>query len=138
MNSSLRAALALALALGGASAATAQVLPGAVPSEPVALAGGRVTISGDVSAGIGAGDPGFFNYTDYEHSALRLFRADLISSFTLNRHVAMLAEIRDENIVQLRAYGFYVRIRPWTDHAFDIQAGRVPPAFGAFARRVYA
>jgi len=31
-----------------------------------------------------------------------------------------------------------VRIRPWTDKAFDIQVGRVPPTFGAFGRRTYA
>jgi hypothetical protein len=138
MNSSLRAALTLALAFGGAVSAGAQVLPAAVPSEPVALAGGRVTISGDVSGGFAPEDTGFFNYTDYEHSALRLFRVDLSSQFTLNRHVAMLAEIRDENFDELRAYAFYLRIRPWTDHAFDIQVGRVPPTFGAFARRTYA
>jgi hypothetical protein len=32
----------------------------------------------------------------------------------------------------------YARIRPWVGRAFDIQAGRVPPTFGAFARRTYA
>lgn len=138
MHSSLRAALTLALALSCAASARAQVLPSALPSEPIALAGGRLTISGDVSATGGPDDTGFFNYTDYEHSALRLFRADLTTSFTLTRHIAFLAEIRDENIDELRAYAFYVRIRPWADHAFDIQAGRIPPAFGAFARRVYA
>jgi hypothetical protein len=108
------------------------------PSEPVALAGGHVTVSGDVSASIAPEDTGFFNYTDYEHSALRLFRADLSTAFTVNRHVAFLTEIRDENIDTVRAYAFYVRIRPWAEHNIDIQAGRVPPAFGAFARRAYA
>ena len=34
-------------------------------------ADGRVTVGGDVSASFGSDDPGFFNYTDYEHSALR-------------------------------------------------------------------
>src|SRR5256886_2227322 len=102
------------------------------------LAGGRLTIGGDVSASIGPEDTGFFNYTDYEHSALKLFRADLSTSFTLNRHFAVLAEIRDENIDTLSVYAFYMRIRPWVDHAVDIQAGRVPPTFGAFGRRLYA
>src|SRR6266550_6309568 len=60
-------AAGLAVALGGARAAAAQALP----SEPVTLAGGRLTLSGDVSATAGSEDPGFFNYTDYEHSALR-------------------------------------------------------------------
>jgi hypothetical protein len=135
MSVPLRAVcVAAAVALGGASLAGAQTLP----SDPVSLAGGRVTIGGDVSASIAPVDTGFFNYTDYEHSALRLFRVDLTTQLTINPHFAVLAEIRDENIDTLRAYAFYLRIRPWIDHAFDIQAGRVPPTFGAFARRSYA
>jgi len=134
MSVPLRAALVAAVALSGAGPARAQSLP----SEPVSLAGGRVTIGGDISASIAPDDTGFFNYTDYEHSALRLFRVDLTTSLTLNPHFAVLAEIRDENIDTLRAYAFYLRIRPWIDHAFDIQAGRIPPTFGAFSRRVYA
>ena len=127
-------AAATAIALGPASGARAQNLP----SEPVALAGGRVTLSGDVSASIAPDDTGFFNYTDYEHSALRLFRADLATSLTLTPHFTVLGEIRDENLQTVRAYALYLRIRPWTDRALDIQAGRLPPTFGAFARRVYA
>jgi hypothetical protein len=134
MKSGLRRATLIAAVLGGAVSARAQTLP----SMPIVLAGGRLTIGGDVSGSIAPEDTGFFNYTDYDHSALRLFRADLSASLTLNRHVAVLAEIRDENIDTLRVYALYLRIRPWADHAVDIQAGRVPPTFGAFARRVYA
>ena len=36
------------------------------------------------------------------------------------------------------AYAAYVRFRPWPAHRFDIQAGRIPPVFGAFARRSYS
>ena len=50
----------------------------------------------------------------------------------------MLGEIRTENFDTVRPYAFYLRIRPWTDRDFDIQIGRVPPTFGAFARRTYA
>ena len=35
------------------------------------------------------------------------------------------------------AYALYVRVRPWTRGAFDIQVGRIPPTFGAFPRRSY-
>ena len=128
-----RAALLAAVALSAAATARGQM----PPSEPVALAGGRMTIAGDVAASIAPEDTGFFNYTDYEHSALRLLQADLSSSFTLNPHVALLGEIRDENIETFRAYAFYLRLRPWLDHDVDIQAGRIPPTFGAFARRIY-
>lgn len=133
MKAVLRAALVAAVALGSAGPAFPQVLP----SEPIALAGGRVTMAGDVSAGIAPEDTGFFNFTDYDHSALRLFRVDFTTAVTLNPHFAVLGEIRDENIDTLRVYALYVRIRPWTDRAIDIQAGRVPPTFGSFARRAY-
>jgi hypothetical protein len=133
MKTALRATLACAITLGGA-AARAQGLP----SEPVSFADGHVTISGDVSASFGTDDTGFFNYTDYEHSALRLFRVDLASAVKLNDRVSVLGEIRFENTGPVRPYAFYVRVRPWAKRAIDIQAGRVPPTFGAFARRIYA
>jgi hypothetical protein len=126
--------MACALALGASRPAHGQTLP----SGPIALAGGRVTIGGDVSASIGPEDPGFFNYTDYEHSALRLLRVDLTASVKAGDHFAVLGEIRSENVGAPRVYGLYLRIRPWIDHMFDVQVGVVPPTFGAFARRTYA
>jgi len=109
-----------------------------LPSEPIALANGRVTVSGDLSATYGSDDPGFFNYTDYEHSALRLFRVDLTAAVKAGPHFTVLGEIRTENLGEVRPYALYLRIRPWTTRDFDIQVGRVPPTFGAFARRTYA
>src|SRR6266851_1413472 len=117
-----------------ASAAGAQTLP----SEPIALAGGRVTIGGDISASYGSDDTGFFNYTDYEHSALRLLRIDLSAAAKLSPHFTLLGEVRTENLGRVRPYAFYLRIKPWTARDFDIQVGRVPPTFGAFTRRTYA
>jgi hypothetical protein len=134
MNIARQATLLCALALGWSLPARTQTLP----SEPLALADGRVTISGDVSASFGSDDTGFFNYTDYEHSTLRLFRVDLTTAVKMNAHFTLLGEVRSENIGPVRAYALYLRIRPWTTHAIDIQAGRVPPTFGAFARRIYA
>jgi hypothetical protein len=109
-----------------------------LPSEPIALANGRVTVSGDVSASYGSEDPGFFNYTDYEHSTLRLLRLDLTAAVKAGPHFTVLGEIRSENLGTVRPYALYLRIRPWTARDFDIQVGRVPPTFGAFARRTYA
>ena len=125
---------ALLLVVCAARAADAQVLP----SEPIALANGRVTVSGDLSATYGSDDPGFFNYTDYEHSTLRLFRVDLTAAVKAGPHFTVLGEIRTENLGEVRPYALYLRIRPWTTRDFDIQVGRVPPTFGAFARRTYA
>ena len=114
--------------------ASAQTLP----SEPIVLANGRVTVSGDVSAGYGSADPGFFTFTDYDHSALRLFRVDLTAAVKAGPHFTLLGEIRSENLGAVHPYALYLRIRPWTTRDFDIQVGRVPPTFGAFARRTYA
>lgn len=116
------------------AAARAQTLP----TEPIAVAGGRVTIGGDVSAAVGSDDPGYFDYTDYEHSALRLLRVDMSASVHGGEHFTLLGEVRSENLGGVRPYALYLRIRPWTTRAFDIQVGRVPPTFGAFARRTYA
>jgi hypothetical protein len=117
-----------------AGTAAAQTLP----SEPISIAGGRVTLGGDVSATIGPDDPGFFTYTDYGHSAIRMLRLDLSGAVKAGPHFTLLGEVRSENLEQVRPYALYVRIRPWTARNFDIQVGRVPPTFGAFARRTYA
>ena len=117
-----------------AAPARAQTLP----DEPITFADGRVTLAGDVSAGFSNTDRGFFNYTDYDHSALRLLRLDLSAAVTAGSHVSLLGELRSENFDTLQPYAAYVRFRPWTAHEFDIQAGVVPPTFGAFARRTYA
>ena len=131
----LRAA-ALASVLAGAASARAGAQT--LPSEPIVLAGGRLTLGGDVAVSFAPQDPGFFNYTDYEHSALRLVRIDLTAALKAGDHLSILGDIRSENIDTPRPYALYVRIRPWTDRALDIQVGRVPPTFGAFARRTYA
>jgi hypothetical protein len=131
---STAARLTWLLVVCASGAASAQTLP----SEPIALAQGRVTIGGDVSASVGGADTGFFNYTDYEHSALRLLRIDVSAAVKAGPHFTVLGEIRTENFGRVQPYALYVRIRPWTARDFDIQVGRVPPTFGAFARRTYA
>jgi hypothetical protein len=128
------ARLACALVVCASAAARAQTLP----SDPIVLADGQVTIGGDVSATIGSRDPGFFNYSDYEHSTLRTLRIDLTASARAGEHFSILGELRSENGETPRPYALYLRIRPWTGRRFDIQVGRVPPTFGAFARRTYA
>jgi hypothetical protein len=128
------APLACWLAISASAGAGAQTLP----SQPIALADGRVTLGGDVSASFGSADPGFFNYTDYDHSALRTVRIDVAGAVTAGPHFAVLGELQTENIDSIRPYALYLRIRPWTSRSLDIQVGRVPPTFGAFARRTYA
>jgi len=129
-----RAALFAVLALGHSVPAR----PQGFPSEPITFAEGRVTVGGDVSVSVGSDDTGFFNYTDYEHSALRLFHADLTTAIGMGGHFSLLGELSTENGDHPQAYALYLRIRPWIDRPFDIQVGRVPPTFGAFVRHVYS
>jgi hypothetical protein len=138
------------MACAGLFSLAASVPGGAqgLPSEPLVFGAGRVTVGGDVSATVscaespGPGscgdDTGFFNYSDYEYSTLRMLRLDINAAIKANRFLAVLAEVRSENGGSPRPYALFVRLRPWEQKAFDIQAGRVPPTFGAFARRTYA
>jgi hypothetical protein len=126
----------LLLVLCGASPARAQELP----SGPVSLAGGVVLVGTDISVSLTPQDDtdgAWFNYTDYEHNTLRLFRVAISADVRLTDRVSILTEVRSENAEALKPYALYVRIRPWRDRPVDVQAGRIPPTFGAFARRDY-
>ena len=108
------------------------------PSEPVQLFDGRVRLGGEISATFGAhDDEAFFNYTDYERNTLRTFRAALSGEWQPANRLAFLAEVRTDDFEQAEAYAAYVRVRPWRPLQLDIQAGRIPPVFGAFGRRRY-
>ena len=109
-----------------------------LPDRPIVLGDGHVTLGGDVSWSIAPEDTGFFNYTDYERSTLRLLRLTLLATVKAGDHIEVLSEIRSENGDRPEPYALYLRVRPWTNRNLDIQVGRVPPTFGAFARRTYA
>jgi hypothetical protein len=129
-----RAALAVLAAIAGpAGTAGAQVLP----STPISIDDGRIVIGGEASASIAPRDNGYFNYTDYDQNALRLLRLSLAAEWRVSGRVWILGDIRTENWNGVRPYGLYVRIRPWAGRSVDVQAGRIPPAFGAFAHRTY-
>lgn len=108
-----------------------------LPSGPIVLADGQIAVSGDLSVSFAPRDPGFFNYDDYEHSQMRLFRGDVTVSAKAGDHVTFLGDLRSENGSGIRPYGLYLRLHPWTARAIDVQVGRIPPTFGAFARRTY-
>jgi hypothetical protein len=95
------------------------------------------TLGGEATATLAADDRGFFNYTDYDRSALRLVRLSLAGEARLGSHLALLGELRSENLERPHAYALYARWRPWTARAFDVQAGIIPPVFGSFPRRRY-
>jgi hypothetical protein len=119
-----------------ATAAQAQELP----SHPLSLANGRVTVGTDVSFSTSTqnDEAAWFNYTDYEHNTMRLMRLGVTTDVRLTDRVSFLGEIRSENGDTIRPYALYLRLKPWKNHPVDIQAGRIPPTFGAFSRRAYA
>ncbi len=128
-----QALLALGVWLLGATVAEAQLLP----TEPVSVADGRVVVGAEVSATFASEDPGFFNYTDYEYSALRNFRIGVGAEFRASRWLQVLGELRVDHGTHIEPAALYARIRPWPDRRFDIQAGRIPATFGAFSRNTY-
>ncbi|HUG53248.1 MAG TPA: hypothetical protein VMR21_06585 [Vicinamibacteria bacterium] len=127
---------------GPRAAALAAFLVAGTPvllqGQPVTVAGGQITLAGETALTLGPTDRWFFNYTDYRHSALRLARFDLGAAWRPAEQVEVLGDLRTENFDQLRVHALYVRVRPWPRRTFDLQAGRIPPAFGAYARRSYA
>lgn len=119
--------------LGLAAGAAAQTLP----SEPVTLGGGRVVLGGDVAVSFAPEDPGFFNYSDYEHSTLRELRLGVTALVRATDRISFLGEVRSENFDRLSPFALYARVRPFPGRRLDIQIGRIPPTFGSFTRRAY-
>lgn len=113
------------------------------PAAPVSFLDGRLTLGGEAVATVAPRDRGYFNYGDYDRNLLQLVRFDLTATARLGSRVSVLAELRAEGDTAGGpwtggAYAAYVRLKPWSDRAFELQAGLIPPSFGAFARRAYA
>jgi hypothetical protein len=125
--------LALGVWLLGAAVAEAQWLP----TEPVSAADGRVVVGAEVSATFASEDPGFFNYTDYEYSALRNLRLGIAAEYRAARWLQVLGELRVDHGTHVEPAALYARIHPWPARRFDIQVGRIPATFGAFSRNTY-
>jgi hypothetical protein len=113
--------------------AAAQVLPEA----PISIANGRFVLGAEVTATVAPDDPGFFNYTSYEFSAVRNLRMGVSAELRASDRVQLLGEVRFDQGRVLEAYGLFLRVRPWPARRFDIQAGRIPPTFGALSRTSY-
>lgn len=128
-----QAGLALLLVVTAVAGSAAQALP----DQPISLANGRVVLGAEVTATFAPKDPGFFNYTSYEFSALRNLRLGVSTEIKATERLQVLGEVRLDHGRVLEAYGLYVRIRPFPRRRFDIQAGRVPPTFGALSRTAY-
>jgi hypothetical protein len=98
----------------------------------------RFTFGAEAVASIATDDPGYFNDTSYGQSAMRLARLRLDAALHLGGRAALLAEGRADNGEGLTVAALYLRLRPLAERPFDIQVGRIPPVFGASARRSYS
>jgi hypothetical protein len=112
------------------------------PDRPLTFLGDRVVLGGEALVTAAPDDEGFFNYTDYDRSALRLVRLGLTTSIRANGHLSFLAEVRAEGDTGAGAwsgepYALLMRVRPWLNRSFEVHAGIIPPAFGGFLRRSY-
>jgi hypothetical protein len=109
-----------------------------VDGADVAATRGRLAVGFEASGSLAPADDAGFNDTSYGQNALRMFRLSVVASLRLNDRVSVLADVRTDGFQSLYAQGLYIRLRPWRLREIDIQAGRIPPVFGAWARRRYA
>jgi hypothetical protein len=129
-----RLLLVVAFATATARAGAAQP----VPDGPIRALDGRVVLGGEVVATAGTLDTdAFFNYTDYEHNALRMMRVGLSGVYRPAEWLALVGEVRSEDFNHPLPYAAYARVRPFRGRALDVQVGRIPPAFGGFGRHAY-
>lgn len=127
--------LVVHVALMGALAAGGP--PSVATADPLPAAGGWLRVGGEVGLTTAVGDRGWFNETEYRRSTLHLAVFSLSGEARAGDRLALLAEVRSENLDTPNVYALYLRLRPWSGRSFDIQAGRIPPVFGTFARRRY-
>jgi hypothetical protein len=137
----LRSALLLAAALAMVRPAAAQY------GDPAAGRPPRLVLAGEAVGTLSREDDGYFNETDYGHNVLRQLRLRVSARWQPIDRVALLADVRGDagpddyeggfRVAEPVLQALYVRVRPWPRRPFDLQAGRIPPVFGAFARRRY-
>jgi hypothetical protein len=119
-----------------------------LPSRPITFGDGRVVVSGDVALTFGSADEGYFNLYDYSHDAFNALTLSLSAEFRATDRIGLVALITDEVALRGRdpdpsdrhviyPYALYLRLKPAPNRPFAILAGRIPPVFGAFARRNY-
>lgn len=122
-------ALLLASIAGGAAGAA---------GESWRIGGVRFTIAGEVDGSAAADDEGRFNDSQYRDSALQRVQLRLLTGIDVGEHVSLLGELRSTDFDQPDVYALFLRLRPWRDRPIDVQAGLIPPVFGAWTRRSYA
>jgi hypothetical protein len=99
---------------------------------------GRLTFGGEIAGTISPDDSdAFFNYTNYQQNPLRSIQFRVEGQWRLSKSLSLLGEVRVENGAGIEGSAWYLRWHPWSNHAIDVQAGRIPPVIGTFAREPY-
>jgi hypothetical protein len=130
--------------LACASSARADLLP----SRPISLWNDRLVVSGEATVTVGLEDDGYFNAIDYAHDTFNLLTLSVSAELRAHDRLSLLGQVVDEVGLRerdfgpsdrhvLRPYAFYVRVQPLANRPLFVQAGRIPPVFGAFARDQY-
>lgn len=97
----------------------------------------RLLAGGELTGTLAPVDRGYFNDSDYGQNLLRQAQLRVNVELAAGDRLAVLAEARTENLDAPRVYALYLRARPWTGRALDVQAGLIPPVFGRFPRGAY-
>lgn len=135
MRPCVRAAVAVLAVLAGVPSIARA---GQTQEAAAAPAPRRVTAGGEVTLVTGpVDDEAFFNFTDYEHNALRIARVRLMGEWRLASRLSILGEARTENGDGIQVPAFYGRWQPWARRDLTFQAGIIPPVIGAYPRRAY-
>ena len=118
------------LAAGSASAQT--------PESGYRPIFGRLSFGGDATATFSRSDTdAYFNFTNYDQNALRAAQLRLMGEFRVSSSISLLGELRAENGAGLEGAAWYIRWHPSARYPLDVQAGRIPPVIGLFARQPY-
>jgi hypothetical protein len=112
------------------------------PAPSATTFGGRLNVSAQAAASVGTSDEAYFDYSSYDYGLLSLFRLDGAVDLRITDRLSLLGDLRvlastENGHWLVRPYALFARVRPWRARAFDIQAGLIPPVFGAFSRRAY-
>src|SRR5437870_511414 len=108
-------------------AAAARVSAQVLPEDPVRTDDGRLVVSAEFLATVGSeDDTAFFNYTDYEHNALRTFRIGTSGVWRPTSWLVFAGEVRSEDLEHPGVYAAYARIHPWRSRGLDVLVGRIP------------
>lgn len=123
---------------GGALGVALVLLAGAAPVQAVGLdlgRGLRLVLGGQVQGSYGSDDPGDFNANRSGYVPQRLFRLALATELRAGSRVALLSELRSDNLKSVEVAALYLRLRLAARPDLDLQAGRIPPLVGGFPRR---